>query len=624
MDFMSPVQALLARIGDSFKSAIPAEATVKIHVDATPLQEVDASLGRNKDLSAAGSASAKVSDGDIAVDKKSTAATSEIDKAFQRIEAMATRIGYLMQKVESGKDATGNAAQELERLRNSLEKVAEKGKDAANSIGDEGMAGKLEAAAEAAGQGKGGKASSASLGDMQSIMNNPMGMLKNQLMQKFGAPIAEALGMNVGTLFSGAGGGSALGIGLGASAGALAAGAGIGWKMNTGWAGEASGDAQAALRDARLSNSMGNFDLRGETFNKAGFGSEGRVHANMLTKNGQSLDNAEVRSVLQGMGIAVGSDGFKGDAIESAMKQSRVAQGIGTSTDQIAAMVGAAIRSGAVGRDENKVNTYLQEIAGATKESAKYGVATAEKLAVIASLNQKSVQESGMLSSASSRLNMGASNALDASGQAPLQGSSGQQALSSLAGAGGDDQKAREAGFMMDAEGNLLPEYMAMVKADPYLMAMYNDFGGGKGGATMAAIALLDQGVVRAGVNQRAIRSLRGQGMNGMLAGRVMGTGGSTSAQTKGIYGIAGPDVKDIISNPLATANGDYLADVNSAKGKEQANAASLVNARQQADEQRKTGMDFAAAESIVRTNDEVSSAMKQLTNWLSTNVNVR
>jgi hypothetical protein len=616
IDLQSPIDRLLNRIAESFKGAVPAEATVKIHLEPTPLQEVEASLGRNKDASTAGSSSAKVTGDDAYVEKKSAAATGEIDKAFQRIEAMATRIGYLMQKIEGGKDATGNAAQELERLRNSLEKVADKGKEAANAMGDSGMAGKIDEAAEAAGQGKGGRASGgASVGDLQSMMNNPIGALKNQLMQKFAGPLSEVLGANMGTLISGGlgVGGTALAAGLGAAA--LAGGAMVGWKMNTAWAGEAAGDAQAALRDARISNSVGqNFDLRGQTFDSR------RVGANILTKNGQSLDNSEVRTVLQGMGI--GLDNFKGDAIESAMKQSRTALSIGVGTDQIASMVGAAVRSGAVGRDDNKVNAYLAEIAGATKESAKYGVASAEKLAVLASLNAKTQQESGMVSSAQSKLNLQASSALEASGQAPLAGQSGAQVLSDMAGSGSDDARAREMGFMLDEKGDLLPEWKSKMQANPYLVKMYNDFGGGRGGAVMVARALLDIEGNRSAVNQRAIRSLRSAGMNGMNAAQIMGVNVNSSRSAMVAYG--GAEANDILTQGTPTDGRDILGDVNSPRGKEQATAHSLVAQKQQSQESRKTGMDFEAAESIIETNHQVSSAMTNLTNWLSVNVNVR
>jgi hypothetical protein len=389
----------------------------------------------------------------------------------------------------------------------------------------------------------------------------------------------------------------------------------VGWKMNTAWAGEAAGDAQAALRDARISNSVGqNFDLRGQTFDSR------RVGANILTKNGQSLDNSEVRTVLQGMGI--GLDNFKGDAIESAMKQSRTALSIGVGTDQIASMVGAAVRSGAVGRDDNKVNAYLAEIAGATKESAKYGVASAEKLAVLASLNAKTQQESGMVSSAQSKLNLQASSALEASGQAPLAGQSGAQVLSDMAGSGSDDARAREMGFMLDEKGDLLPEWKSKMQANPYLVKMYNDFGGGRGGAVMVARALLDIEGNRSAVNQRAIRSLRSAGMNGMNAAQIMGVNVNSSRSAMVAYG--GAEANDILTQGTPTDGRDILGDVNSPRGKEQATAHSLVAQKQQSQESRKTGMDFEAAESIIETNHQVSSAMTNLTNWLSVNVNVR
>jgi hypothetical protein len=618
IDLQSPIDRLLARIADSFKGAVPAEATVKIHLEPTPLQEVEASLGRNKDASSSGSLAAKVA-GEEGVDasKKNSSAAAEVEKVFNRIETMATRIGYLMQKIESGKDVTGNAATELERLRNSLEKVAEKGKDAAHSLGDAGLADKVERAAEAAGEGHGGKAGKASVGDLQQMMNDPVGALKNKMMQRFAAPIAELLGSNIGTLFSGGAGAGMLAGGLAASAGALATGGMIGWKMNTGWAGKAAGDAQAALRDDRISNSIGsNFDLRGLTFNAS------RSGANLDTKDGQSLNSAEVRDVLQGMGIGVdnlkNADGGH-EVINTAMRISRNAQGIGVGTDQLASIVGAAVKSGAVAQDVNKMNAYLSEIAGATKEAAKHGVTSAEKLQVIASLNQKTVAETGLLTSSGSRMNMQASAALEATGQAGLKGGMGATMLGQMAGSGDDTSRAREIGELMGEDGDLKPEYKRMVMDDPALAKLYAELG-----PVMAANALLDNGSLRAGVNQRMVRNMVKGGMSSLQASRIVGVKtGSLSKDARTAAGFL--DANDIQSQTL-TPEGDAFnkGNVNAVRNLERSDAQSLVSSAQQGEENRKTGMTYAAADSIMRTNHEVSVAMTKLTNWLSEHVNVR
>lgn len=599
LDLLSPLQSLMKQIGDSMKEALPTDAKVKIELETTPLQEVEASIQRTKE-NAPESASTKLSGaGDPFA--KTASAQEELDKAMGRIEAIAGRIGYLLQKIEGGKDATGNAAQEVERLRDSLEKVANKGREAAKSLGDEGLASKINEAEKAAAGGHGGRgdgSGGASPGDLMNMVRNPMGAMQ----QGFQKMLQEMLGGE---------GGAGIMRFLGPVA-AVAGGVYAGWKINDNLTKEATSDAQKAVSDAMLANTTGRkFDFRGELFDKDRFGP---IHA---TRDMQDVSNPEVRSVLRGMGIGLDTwkanmGGTQGQSVvETAMLQARYAYGMGVSTDQVAGMVGAGVRTGAVGADELSVRMYLSQIAGATQQAAAQGVATNEKLSVIASLNQRTVSETGMLSPVASKLNLQASAALEATGDPALKGQLGMGALGTLAGTGGDEARSREIGLMMGPDGNLLPEYQKMVDANPYLKALQRDLG-----PAMVANALLDDPTVRAAVNQRGIRNMVAGGATPLLAGRLLGVGsGSMSKDAVGVYG-AGLGANDILSQTLT----DKLTpiDKNTAQGKELSDALGAMWSGQQRSEVRQTGYEFEAAKNLNEAAAKLNAAADHLGRWLS------
>ena len=246
MDLLSPLQGLMQKIGDSLKQALPQEATVKIELETTPLQEVEASIDRMK-VGPPTSASSALSPGGHAGDSQASpnmsVAQEEFDRAMQRIDAIGSRLGYLLSKIAEGKDATGNAAVEAERLRDSLQKVADKGREAAKSLGNEGLASKIDEAEKAAGQGKGGSSSEqgVNVGNLMSMIRNPQGAAM------------QGLEMGLQRLLSGGAGGSALMSVLGPVA-AVAGGVYAGWKINDNLAKEASADASKAVSDITLSN----------------------------------------------------------------------------------------------------------------------------------------------------------------------------------------------------------------------------------------------------------------------------------------------------------------------------------------------------------------------------------
>lgn len=598
LDLLSPLQGLMRQIGESLKEALPSDAKVKIELEATPLQEVEASIARTKE-NAPESASSKLSEADPFA--KATNAQEELDKAMGRIEAIAGRIGYLLQKIEGGKDATGNAAQEVERLRDSLEKVASKGREAAKSLGDEGLAAKINEAEKAAAGGHGGRGEGGSdltPGNITGMLRNPEGAMRQ------GMEMAVQRLLGGGFLQTAAG--AMLGMGA-----AVAGGIYGGWKVNDKLTAEATSDAHKAVADATLAYTTGKtFDFRGELFDKNRFGP---IHQ---TRDLQDVSNPEVRSALRGMGIGldnwqVWGGGTRGQSVvETAMLQANYAYGMGVSTDQIAGMVGAGVRSGAVGAGELQIRQYLGQIAGATEEAAKQGIATNEKLGVIASLNQRTVSETGMLSPLASKLNLQASAALEATGDRTLSGQSGANTLGIMAGSGSDESRAREIGEMMGPDGNLRPEYQKMLEQDPNAMSIFR----ATGSASLAAAALLDNPQLRAAVNQRMVRNIASGSGSPLLAARLAGVSGNLSQTGQAIRGFL--DGNDILSQTINPQFRPFNKDT--AQGKELSDALGAMWSGQQRSEVRQTGYEFEAAKNLNDAAAKLNAAADNLGKWLS------
>lgn len=598
IDLLSPLQGLMARVGEAMKAAMPNDAKVKIELETTPLQEVEASINRVKTGGPETAATKLGAAEDPSL--HTAAAQEEVAKVFQRMEAAATRINYLLGKIDSGKDATGNAAQEVERLRDSLERVATKGREAAKSLGNEGLAAKITEAEKAASVGQGGKAaeSGVSAGNLLGMIRSPEGAMMQggeMLLQK---------------LLTGGGGGGIMNF-LGPVA-AVAGGIYGGWKINSNLANEATTEAGKAVADYRLSHNVGNsFDFRETLFDDKGFGPR---YANQDLR---LMSNPEVRRVLSGMGVGVDNwttrfgqqptDGL--GVANTAMLQSTFAYRMGVSTDQISGMVGANVRTGGLAPDDMAIHMYLREIAGATSEAAKSGVTASEKLSVIASLNQRSVAATGYLSPEQSKLNMRASAALEATGDPALKGQLGQSALEVMGGSGSDEARAREISFMM-TDGDLDPEYKKLVASNPNLKRIYET-----NGPVAAADAILDDPTLRAGVNQRAVRFLVGAGNNPMLAARMMGVNANTSKTGVALSGFL--EGNDILTQTLAVKDQSVLGGPSKREQNEEKDYKAMLSGDQRG-EVLKTGYDRETAKNLNEAATKLNAAADNLGRWLS------
>lgn len=601
IDMMTPLLETFNKLGDAIKSALPGEAKIKLELDQTPLQEVDAAIQRTM-KAAPETASSKLA-GDPY--KKSDASQDELyDQAMKRIDSIGARLSYLLQKIESGKDITGNAAQEADRLQATLAKVAQAARDSAKALGDEEKALKAsqaESEASAGRMGGGGGAAGGggySFGQIVGMATNPMGYAKQTATSIIGDLMAE------GGLLAGTAGAAVAGAAL------LVGSAYVGYKVNERLASQASSDAAKETSDFLLSRNAGqSFDFREGLF------TADRQGPMWKTDGGYQLSNNEIRSFIRGMGVGVDNwqshPGWsRNDSMaETGMLTANYAYRMGTSTEQLSNMIGASIRSGAITAGDEGVKNYLAIIAGATSEAAKQGVTTNEKLQSIATLNQRSAAASGFLTASAQSLNLQASGALQATGDKALQGQLGTNAIRGLAGNGNDEARAREIGFMLDSNGKLRPEYQALVDANPYLKELQRDMGD-----AMVASALLDDDSVRASVNQRGIRSMMGSGMSAIQASGLMGVSGTLSQRALYTYGAALKS-GDILSykNPELVNPRD---DAGTKMGDNRILAMEAMMAGQQRDEVRQTGYSYEASKAMLEAATHLETASNNFGKW--------
>jgi hypothetical protein len=590
LDLMSPLQQVMSKIADAFKQALPDSAKVKIELEPTPMEEVNASIARTKDVMS-DSASSKLAQGD----GKGSSSSEEYDKAMKRIDAIGSRLGYLLQKIEGGKDATGNAAMEAERLKDSLSLVADKARDAAKAMGKDGLASKIDEAEAAAGMGKNRpqqQAHGAGAGDLMSMLRNPEAAMQRGLM-----------GM-VENILGGSGGGGGIMSVLGPVA---AVGGGIygGWKINEHLAGQAVSDSQKAIRDAMLSNAAGGgFDLRGELYDekRSGVKTWGGTWDNGTSRKNY-VSNEEIRRVLSGSGISFNNWSGGGAVIDSSMDIAKHAYGMGVGTEQMAGIVGAGIKTGAVSPTEASVTHYLQIIAGATDKAAQQGISTNEKLGVIASLNQRTVQAMGFLSPELQKLNLQASGALEATGDPALKGQLGAGVLQTMAGNGNDASRARMLGTMLDGNGKLKGRYLAMVQANPMLSRMLSTEGD-----VITANAMLDDPTMRASVAQPMWDKMLEGGISPLQAGRL--TGVNSGSSMKDYLAVdAGLRSKSIFDYRLTENTNPLRAGTKAGKALDAALEATWAD--QNKNDVNKTGYDAEASRNL----NEAATKLKSFVN---------
>ena len=600
IDLSSPFFAVVEKLKSALESV--SGTTVDINVNPTPMQEIDASLERTKE--GMGQTAATKLDPFSKPDK---GPDDDYAQALKKIEVIGVRLGHLMEKIDAGKDITGNAAKEVEWLQTRLEKVAQAARDAAKALGNEELALQATAMEERAAsggmkaKGPGGEGGGGyTLPQLLGYATNPLGMAKQTATSVLGDLMAE------GGLLAGTAGAVAAGA-------ALAIGAGVAvYKLETKLANEAANDASKELADIQMSrNASSTFDFRHDFYDENRWSPATRTR---LT--GQHLNANEIRTFMRGMNVGVDNwhrpEGWNIDdsMAVTGMSTANYAARMGASTEQLASMIGASIRTGGVQAGDAEVKTYLSMIAGATIESAKQGVSTNEKLQTLATANQKSVAATGFLTSAAMKLNMQALGAFEATGDKALQGSLGIGAINGLAGTGDDESRAREIGFMMD-NGKLRPEYQAMVDANPYLKQLQQEMGD-----AMAANALLDDPYVRAAVNQRGMRAMMGGGMTAFQAGRRMGVRtGTMSKDAVSIYGGMKAGDLQSYTNPALT---DPLDDKDTAAGQARILALGAVWAGRNADDTRQTGYTYEAAKAMLEASQNLNAASNNFGKALS------
>jgi hypothetical protein len=405
----------------------------------------------------------------------------QASESFEGIEKAGRRVAALFREIEKfGEKAPESirAAAEIEKLRARIDELASSGKVAADSLGGaEGARARaeIEAVQRAAGAGsmapppdeRGGLGlPHIGVRDLGYMARDPLGaarslasrsilqaIMQSGLSKALQAPSLAGAGGAMEALGGGAGGAAGV-AGLGA--GALVAGLAAGWKFNSSQASDAVMDAEGKIADVRGSRALGrDFDFRGLTWNPD----------RMRFREGTGLLNARAAfGVLGQMGI--GTDNFQGGGMEALRMADRMrvsALDMGVDEGALASFVGTSMRSGETGRSGQAVTSLLARISGLIEEGNKAGVATSEKLGVLASLRQQEQAATGYVSAESSRITDLMSARLDATGVAALRGQAGLAPMQALAQNQNQEFRAMALQQMLDGRGGLSASGKALV-----------------------------------------------------------------------------------------------------------------------------------------------------------------
>lgn len=396
----------------------------------------------------------------------------KVEDAFSGIERGGKKMAELLGEYESagrGTPAALRATEQMIKLQQAIEGLADAGKEGADSIGGahgKSMRSEIENISNLALAGKlpggavpaGGGGLTATMGDFMRLAH---GDVTGAATSIFGSGVLKSLNAALtakdlagasAALGGGASGAAAIGA---ASLAALYGGFKFGWGIQSSSAEAGMRDAGKALDDYRLSNSLGaGFDLRGLTYTNDRLMVDQSKLAYM-----RNLNMPMARRMLGGMGLGAG--GFQGGGdgmLLSADSIYRKALDFGVDDGALSGFVGASIRSGETGRSEGGVDGLLRRIGGLISEGNKNGVASSEKLGVLVSIRQAEQARMGFVTEGSSRYMENVSRVLDAAGPSSLKGQGGAGFMQKLAGNENPVFNSMLALSFIDPNGQLTPE----------------------------------------------------------------------------------------------------------------------------------------------------------------------
>lgn len=410
------------------------------------------------------------------------------------IEAAGKRIADLMAMIEAagrGTPAAAKAAEEVARLVKKIDGLGESAEENADRLG--GTAGaaareEIKRMSSAARQGqlpgggsppspRGGPGWSPSGSQLQQFAHDPGGavvsMAEGALFawgaRAFAGKVGGFLGM--GAAEAGAAGAGAGGLGAG---GAAAIGAGtIAAAVAAAVAGAVAGralpeyldkklvegsDHDMALyqRDAMLSIRMGkDFDVRGD-FTKPD-------RRTLRTEMAQ-YDRDAIGRAISAMGITMDGalSGMESNPAMRTLAYDFLDKGLmrrdgslGLESGSLAAFLGQSVKAGSTSRDLPSMQATVDKIAGLIEEANKTGVASSEKLAVLAQLGQLQQGRMGFVSQDSSDYLWGVQHLLERTGLASLRAGEGVKVMNAMG-----------TGAPIETRAGVFAQFMGMSKSD--------------------------------------------------------------------------------------------------------------------------------------------------------------